>query len=80
MRRTDLAAAVDRVDRSRASDCLQGVNRQRKGKSVAGNRDRRRGTRSLLRNDQARVLSGGNPVALGSPKPIERPPVAGLIP
>src|SRR5207245_2464606 len=46
----------------------------------AGNRDRRRGARGLLWNDQARVLSGGNPVALGSPKPIERPPVAGVIP
>src|SRR2546425_10632617 len=46
----------------------------------AGNRNRRRGARRLLRNDQARVLSGGNPVALGSPKPIERPPVAGFIP
>jgi len=30
----------------------------------AGNRDRRGGARGLLRNDQARVLPGGNPVAL----------------
>src|SRR5207245_5089686 len=43
-------------------------------------RDGRVGPRGLLRDDQARVLSGRNPLALGFPEPIERPPVAGVIP
>src|SRR6266404_7799899 len=42
VRRADLSGAIDGVERSCPRDRLQGMNRQGKGKFVAGDRDCRR--------------------------------------